>query len=582
MPRWVRWRQLPTRSLSSRLTPLHSFSPCFQIFFDDTKRSAGDLARDDLIKVLTGRSGEAVNWLGDSFGLELNKIARLGAHSEPRTHRGNAQFPGMQITFALMEALEELAETDTDRVQVVRKANVTSLIYENGEVKGVEYEFKGTKHREHGAVVLATGGYAADFEGKGSLLEKHRPDLLHLSTTNGPHCTGGGHKMVEAIGGSLIDMEKVQVHPTGLVDPKDPKAKVKFLAAEALRGCGGLLLDNEGKRFVDELQKRDWVSNAMFKHDKFPVRLVLNGKASQEIEWHCKHYASRGLMKKFDSGAELAKEIGCSEDTLKATFEKYSKIAKGDEKDPFGKKFFTNAPFIMDDYFYVAQMEPVLHYTMGGLEINDKTQVLDTNQKVIPGLYACGEIAGGVHGANRLGGSSLLGCVVFGRVSGDEASANILKGISTGKIASGRAGQVANHLQTIVNVHPESKNVQLTFSWAGSEGQQSGSSSSSQQHQQPAAAESTPPLETSTAATSHQPTGEKKDVSKQAASKVFTLDEVAAQTKEGNTLVVVEDMVLRVDDFLDDHPGGRRAIELFAGKVSSRSLSVDGGDLDHS
>ncbi|PWN27814.1 putative OSM1-fumarate reductase [Jaminaea rosea] len=538
-----------------------------KIFFDDTKKSAGDLARDDLIKVLTGRSGEAVNWLSDSFGLELNKISRLGAHSQPRTHRGAAQFPGMSITYAEMEKLEDLAEADPERIQIIRKAKVTSLIYEDGDVKGVEYEFQGQKHREHGPVILATGGYAADFDDVNSLLKKHRPDLMHLSTTNGDHCTGDGHKMVAAIGGSLIDLEKVQVHPTGLVDPKEPEAKVKFLAAEALRGCGGLLLDNEGKRFVDELQKRDWVSNAMFKHDKFPVRLILNGKASQEIEWHCKHYAGRGLMKRFEHGDELAKEIGCSPDTLKQTFDKYNKIASGEEKCPFGKKYFSNGPFKMDDYFYVAQMQPVLHYTMGGLEINDKSEVLDTNQKVIPGLYACGEIAGGVHGANRLGGSSLLGCVVFGRVAGDASSAYLMRGMSTGKIASGRAGQVANHLATTVTVHPESKNVQLTFSWADAQGGAMTASGSP-------AAESAPPAQTSNAATSSQPTGQKKDkeVQQKAEQKEYTLEEVAKHTEKGDQWVVVEDKVLHVDDFLPDHPGGAKAIEMFAGKDATEGF----------
>jgi flavocytochrome c len=468
-----------------------------------------------------------------------------------------------------MEKLEEIAEADPDRVQMVRKARVTSLIYEDGEVKGVEYEFKGEKHREHGPVILATGGYAADFHDVNSLLKKHRPDLMHLSTTNGDWSVGEGHKMTAAIGGNLIDMEKVQVHPTGLVDPKEPDAKVKFLAAEALRGCGGLLLDNEGKRFVDELQKRDWVSNAMFKHDKFPVRLVLNGKASQEIEWHCKHYTSRGLMKRFEHGRDLAKEIGCDENTLKETFEKYTKIASGDEKDPFGKKYFSNGPFVMDDYFYVAQMQPVLHYTMGGLEINDKAEVLDTNQKVIPGLFACGEIAGGVHGANRLGGSSLLGCVVFGRVAGDTSSAYLLRNVSSGKIATGRAGQVAQHLQTTVSVHPESKNVQLTFSWAGgAEGQQAVSG-------QPSAAESAPPTQTSTAGpTSHQATSQnnKKDIEQKQEERQISMEEVAKHDKEGDAWVVVEDMVLKVDDFLPDHPGGPKAILMFAGKDATEGF----------
>lgn len=141
-------------------------------------------------------------------------------------------------------------------------------------------------------------------------MKKYRPDLGHLPTTNGDHCTGDGIKMGLEIGADVVDMEWVQVHPTGLVHPQDPNAKVKFLAAEALRGVGGILLDANGERFADELGRRDYVTSQM--GNKGPFRLILNSKASKEIEWHCKHYMGRGLMKHFANGAELAKEIGCT------------------------------------------------------------------------------------------------------------------------------------------------------------------------------------------------------------------------------------------------------------------------------
>ena len=184
----------------------------------------------------------------------------------------------MVITYAQLERIEDLAVTMSERVQVLKKAHVTKLIKDGDAVVGVKYTYEGKEHEAYGPVILATGGYAADFT-ETSLLKKYRPELWELPTTNGEHSTGDGHKMAIEAGAEAIDMEKVQVHPTGLIDPKEPdvspffhlvisfslnrffsQAKVKFLAAEALRGVGGILLDNEGQRFADELGTRDYVT----------------------------------------------------------------------------------------------------------------------------------------------------------------------------------------------------------------------------------------------------------------------------------------------------------------------------------
>lgn len=168
-------------------------------------------------------------------------------HSQPRTHRGHdAKFPGMAITYALMQRLEELVESDPERIQIIKKARVTSINKEGNKVTGVTYEFNGEKNSVDGVVVLATGGYAADFS-ETSLLKKHRPDTFDLASTNGTHATGDGLKMLMEIGGQGIDLDKVQVHPTGLVDPKDPGSKWKFLAAEGKNSlsCDSVDISNE-------------------------------------------------------------------------------------------------------------------------------------------------------------------------------------------------------------------------------------------------------------------------------------------------------------------------------------------------
>jgi succinate dehydrogenase/fumarate reductase flavoprotein subunit len=177
----------------------------------------------------------------------------------------------MVITYAQLERLEDLSVSEPERVRILKKARVIRLLKEGEAVVGAEYEHEGKTHTAYGPVILATGGYAADFT-EDSLLKKYRPELWDLPTTNGDHCTGDGQKLAMSIGAHGIDLEKVQVHPTGLVDPNEPDAKVKFLAAEALRGVGGLLLDNEGKRFVDELQHRDYVTGKMWENGKVRVR----------------------------------------------------------------------------------------------------------------------------------------------------------------------------------------------------------------------------------------------------------------------------------------------------------------------
>ena len=169
-------------------------------------------------------------------------LTSSSGHSQPRTHRGHdAKFPGMAITYALMQRLEELVETDPDRVQIIKKAKVTSVNKDGNMVTGVTYDFGGESNSVDGVVVLATGGYAADF-GETSLLKKHRPDTFDLASTNGTHATGDGLKMLMEIGGQGIDLDKVQVHPTGLIDPKDPDSKWKFLAAEGKTSISHLML----------------------------------------------------------------------------------------------------------------------------------------------------------------------------------------------------------------------------------------------------------------------------------------------------------------------------------------------------
>ena len=299
---------------------------------------------------------------------------------------------------------------------------------------------------------------------------------------------------------------------------------------------------------------------------KWPIRLVLNSKASNVLDFHTRHYSGRGLMKKMN-GAQLAKEIGCSEDALQKTFTTYNAIAEGKQKDPYGKRFFHNMPFGIGDTFHVAVMEPVLHFTMGGIEINDKAQVLNNEQTPFDGLYACGELAGGVHGANRLGGSSLLGCVVYGRVAGDSASQYLFQKVITGGIptASQRLGQISLHIDPAT---PGKISVEWTDS-TGAAADASAYPAAGGMKQEQQSQGSAAPVMKGANADSKDPGKVSKPtdpVDFKVPEKEFSMEEVKKHNKKDDLWIVVKGVVLDVTNWLDEHPGGPQALFSHMGK----------------
>merc|ERR1719446_1741226 len=314
-------------------------------------------------------------------------------------------------------------------------------------IEGVEYEdAAGTVVQLRAPnTVLATGGFAND-RTETSLLVKHRPDLLRFPTTNGVWATGDGMKMAAAVGAGLVDMDRVQIHPTGFVDPADPEAPTKVLCGEMMRGVGGLLLTPHGERFVNELETG---------FDQLAI--VLDEAAALEAGRHVELYAHKGLLERVDGAAGLARWLETQlpqrpqqrvaaapaaangsapsaevwsapriETALRDELVRYNASAAADDAgaptaDRFGKRSFRNAPApSAEGGFYVGRIVPVLHYTMGGVRMDETGALLDEDGMPIPGLHGAGEVTGGVHGNNRLGGNSLLECTVFGSIVGNK------------------------------------------------------------------------------------------------------------------------------------------------------------------
>lgn len=543
-------------------------------FLDDTVKSGHGQADPALAGVLTKRLAEAVHWLEDEFDLDLSVVSRLGGHLQPRTHRGHdAKFPGMAITYRLLERLENIADAEPARVAIWKSHQVVDLETETDNlhsIVGVKWKNLKTKEKGvlHGPVIMATGGYAADFT-RNSLLRKHRPDIFDLPSTNGEHATGDGQKLVLKHHGVGVDLDKVQVHPTGLVDLSDEDVisgktspRFLFLGAEALRGEGGIMLNSAGDRFCDELGTRDYVSGEMEKQLKAgngPLRLVLNARSEESLSFHVRHYTQRNLMKTL-LGEQLAAEMKVDPAKLAATIAAYDKAAKGGEKEPHGKKYFPNTPFGYDaqSKYHVSFVTRVLHFTMGGIKINDRTQVVyETDGAFTPfsGLYAAGEVAGQVHGHNRLGGSSLLACVVFGRLAADTASSHVLQKLSAAPVR--RLQQISLHIDP---QNPHS----LTLDWGkGSQTPENTAVSPSHQPQQP----------------SPQPSvglqaSPQKPLALVIPEKEFTPEEVAEHKTRDDCWVIVKNVVLDLTLFLDDHPGGAASIMAFAGKDATESFDM--------
>ncbi|KAK0611062.1 fumarate reductase-like protein [Immersiella caudata] len=412
-------------------------------FFADTIRSAGKrlaetasseakVQREHLIKILTERSPQAIGFLSD-LGVDLSVVTQLGGHSRARTHRGAGKTPpGVAIVSTLLEKLK--TEFGKGKFRLLTGCEVTKLLtttHSDGAVAvtGVEYKTEAAGvEMLRGPVVFATGGFAGDTHG---LLSRYRPDLSGLPSTNEPR--PGGHDVLTAVGARLVDMDSVQIHPTGFVDPQNPGARLKFLAAEMLRGEGGILL-HEGKRFVNELETRERVSEVIMKLPEakeegvlkqWDVRLLLDPGAAKAAEGHISFYVWKGLLKKLK-----VKDLA---ETTQKTLREYAEVVSGREGkvDGMGRRAFGHWSLGVKEWddeaeVCVGRITPIVHFTMGGVAINDHAQVLASElgqeQKPIQGLWAAGEITGAIHGDNRLGGSSLLECVVFGRISGERAA----------------------------------------------------------------------------------------------------------------------------------------------------------------
>ena len=384
-----------------------------ELFALDTLIGGKGLNDPELVNTLVNNSAAAIEYL-DSIGIHLNNVAAFGGASVKRIHRPVNEEGKTVSVGAYTVPLLEAACQSRDNLALLTDVTAEKLLTnEAGAVIGVEAKGKnGNKVTVNAkAVILATGGFGANLD----MVVQYKPDLAGFMTTNAAGIQGQGILMATEIGAATVDMEQIQIHPT-------VQADTASLITEGLRGDGAILVNANGERFIDEVGTRDVVSAAEIAQPDSFSWLVVDQKmvdASSVIQG----YIKRGLMLQGDSYEALAKELGIPADAFAATMEKWNGYVAEKNDPDFGRTSFANpldtAPF------YAVKVTAGIHHTMGGLKIDSQTHVLNTEGQIIPGLFAAGEVTGGVHGGNRLGGNAVADFVVFGRIAGQEAAASI-------------------------------------------------------------------------------------------------------------------------------------------------------------
>ena len=380
------------------------------LFALDTMIGGKGLNDPELVNTLVNNSAAAIDYL-DSIGIHLNNVAAFGGASVKRIHRPVNEEGKTVSVGAYTVPLLEAACQGRDNLALLTDVTATKLLTnEAGAVVGVEAQGKsGNKVTVNAkAVILATGGFGANLD----MVVQYKPDLAGFMTTNAAGIQGQGILMATEIGAATVDMEQIQIHPT-------VQADTASLITEGLRGDGAILVNANGERFIDEVGTRDVVSAAEIAQPDSFSWLVVDQKmvdASSVIQG----YINRGLMLQGDTYEALAGELGIPADAFAATMEKWNGYVAEKNDPDFGRTSFAQ-PLDTAPY-YAVKVTAGIHHTMGGLKIDSQTHVLNTEGQIIPGLYAAGEVTGGVHGGNRLGGNAVADIIVFGRIAGENAS----------------------------------------------------------------------------------------------------------------------------------------------------------------
>ena len=375
----------------------------------DTMIGGKGINNPELVKTLCSNTADSIVWL-DSVGASLTSVGAFGGASVKRIHRPvNAEGKTLSVGAYIVPILEK--NLQDAGVEIILNTTVDTILTDaNGAACGVSgVANDGSKLTVNAdAVILTTGGFGANLD----MVVSYKPELAGFMTTNAAGIQGQGIKMAEALGAATVDMNQIQIHPT-------VEANTAALITEGLRGDGAILVNAEGKRFFDEVSTRDKVSAAEIAQPGSYSYLIVD-QAMADASNVIQGYIKKGYTTQGETYEELAKALGMDEAAFAETMNNWNSCVEAKSDPEFGRTSFAN-PLNTAPY-YAIKVTAGVHHTMGGLKINPAAEVLTEDGSAIAGLFAAGEVTGGVHGANRLGGNAVADFVVFGRIAAQSAA----------------------------------------------------------------------------------------------------------------------------------------------------------------
>ena len=375
----------------------------------DTMVGGKGINDPELVKTLCEGTADAIDWL-DENGITLHNVSSFGGASVKRIHRPvNEEGKVVSVGAYMIPLLQENCEKRG--IDIVLNTTVDTILTDaNGAAVGVSGTDKdgNTVVVNAKSVILATGGFGANLD----MVTQYKPELAGFMTTNAAGAQGQGIEMATAIGAGIVDMDQIQIHPT-------VEANTAALITEGLRGDGAILVNANGERFIDEVGTRDVVSAAEIAQPGSYSWLIVD-QAMVDASSVIQGYIKKGYTKTGATYEELAKELDVDPATFANTMETWNGYVEAKNDPDFGRTSFANP--LNNGPYYAIKVTAGVHHTMGGVTINSATEVLKEDGTVIPGLFAAGEVTGGVHGANRLGGTAVADFVVFGRIAGESAA----------------------------------------------------------------------------------------------------------------------------------------------------------------